>query len=70
MALLWASGKTGTLSPWSTALAVGMLKDKKKRKWSYADIGKRLTKIGIHPSKQSSHCIRFSKKIRIGTRAK
>ena len=54
MALRWASGKKGTLSPWSTALAVNMLKDKKKQKWSYSDIARRLVKIGGgHPSKQA-----------------
>ena len=56
MASLWTSGKKGSLSPWSQALVVAMLKlsTSKGLNVSYADIAKQVTKVGGgHPSKQA-----------------
>ena len=56
MASLWNSGKKGSLSPWSQALVVAMLKLNSSHElgMSYAEIAKHVKNIGGgHPSKQA-----------------
>ena len=52
----WTAGKKGSLSPWSQAVLVALLKVKKKLRidMSFSDIAKEVTKVGGgHPSKQA-----------------
>ena len=56
MAMMWNVGKKGSLSPWSQALVVAMLKlcASKKLNLSYAEIAGQVSKVGGgHPSKQA-----------------
>ena len=56
MASFWASGKKGSLSPWSQSLVAALLKlkDSKKLDLCYTDIAKHVSKVGGgHPSKQA-----------------
>ena len=65
MTSLWKSGKKGSLSPWSQALVVAMLKlcSSKKLELSYAEIAKQVSKVGGgHPSKQAIAALHGSTK--------
>ena len=65
MASMWNSGKKGSLSPWSQALVVAMLKlnSSKKLSFSYAEIAKHVSKVGGgHPSKQAIAALHGSTK--------
>ena len=52
----WTTCKKGSLSPWSQAVVVALLKVKKKQciDMSLSEIAKEVTKVGGgHPSKQA-----------------